>query len=86
MAKTATKKSKKKKDFSPITESIKAVTKGGVVYMPVSGKMLKRLKIGSARKFYWTAVDGVLQLSTEVPIMVIPVLDHLTSRFEEQRG
>jgi hypothetical protein len=85
--KKKTKKSKKKfeKLEAPNAGAVKLVKVGNDMFLPVSSKLLKLIGANPLSQFYWTAVDGVLQLTTEFPVMVISVLDRPEERFEAQR-
>lgn len=79
-------KSKKKKNTKLILQGVvRLVKKDDELFLPVPSKLLKSLNINPLSQLYWTAVDGVLQLTTDSPVMVIPVLDRPEERFEAQR-
>ena len=74
-----------KKSAQPVTSEVVAIKQKGKTFMPVPEKMLKTLKLKPRAKLYWTAVDGILQLSTQFPVLVIPMLDRAEEKFEAQK-
>lgn len=85
MSKTKTKKTRKKM-VQKRTERVEMIKHGKVSCLPISAKLMKTLGIKNNTKLFWTAVDGVLQLSTNAPVCVIPVLDRPEERFMVSNG
>lgn len=83
--KSKPKKAKHKKPYQAITVQVEAIKQGRLTLMPIPLKLLKTLKVNPKSKLYWTAVDGILQLSTQFPVMVIPILDCPEKKFEAQK-
>lgn len=80
---TATKK--KKKSSKSATTPVKPVKHKGIIYFPVPSKLLRSIGAAQGKQYFWTNVDGVLQLSVGRPIMVISVLgSHPEKKFEPQ--
>lgn len=67
----------------PLTERTKLVKVGNATMLPISKKLLSKVK-ATNKSLYLTAIDGVLQLSGEAPTLMIPILVQPEARFGAQ--